>query len=118
MVWAKRFFPSWSMDHYVSKLDPQGGLKCLDVAGGTGDIAMRILDHARRERQSRRVSLAERERTVVVHGLGEALLSFLEHFGVENSTPRAGSSASTSQAEPATLRCASSITPAPSTETA
>lgn len=35
------------------------------------------------ERQSRRVSLAERERTVVVHGLGEALLSFLEHFGVD-----------------------------------
>lgn len=34
-------------DHYVSKLDPHGGLTCLDVAGGTGDIAMRILDHAR-----------------------------------------------------------------------
>ncbi|GAA5885984.1 hypothetical protein JCM6882_004222 [Rhodosporidiobolus microsporus] len=34
-------------DHYVSKLDPHGGLNCLDVAGGTGDIAMRILDHAR-----------------------------------------------------------------------
>ncbi|GAA5850367.1 hypothetical protein JCM8547_001848 [Rhodosporidiobolus lusitaniae] len=34
-------------DHYVSKLNPHGGLNCLDVAGGTGDIAMRILDHAR-----------------------------------------------------------------------
>lgn len=34
-------------DHYVSKLDPHGALRCLDVAGGTGDIALRILDHAR-----------------------------------------------------------------------
>ena len=23
-------------DHYIKKLDPRGGLKCLDVAGGTG----------------------------------------------------------------------------------
>ncbi|GAC72688.1 ubiquinone biosynthesis methyltransferase COQ5 [Moesziomyces antarcticus T-34] len=34
-------------DHFVSKLDPRGGIKVLDVAGGTGDIALRILDHAR-----------------------------------------------------------------------
>jgi 2-methoxy-6-polyprenyl-1,4-benzoquinol methylase len=38
-------------DHFVSKLDPgrrPGGrpLSFLDVAGGTGDIAFRILDHA------------------------------------------------------------------------
>lgn len=40
-------------DHFVSKLDPgkrPGGtpLSFLDVAGGTGDIAFRILDHAAR----------------------------------------------------------------------
>lgn len=34
-------------DHYVSKMDPHGGIRCLDVAGGTGDIAIRLLDHAR-----------------------------------------------------------------------
>ncbi|SGY20593.1 BQ5605_C016g08102 [Microbotryum silenes-dioicae] len=34
-------------DHYVSKMDPRDGMRCLDVAGGTGDIAMRLLDHAR-----------------------------------------------------------------------
>ena len=45
-------------DHYVSKLDPQGGLKCLDVAGGTGDIAMRILDHARTKYGDRNTSVA------------------------------------------------------------
>lgn len=45
-------------DHYVSKLDPRGGLKCLDVAGGTGDIAMRILDHARTKYGDRDTSVA------------------------------------------------------------
>ncbi|GAA6023107.1 hypothetical protein JCM8202_004675 [Rhodotorula sphaerocarpa] len=45
-------------DHYVSKLDPQGALKCLDVAGGTGDIAMRILDHARTRYADRETSVA------------------------------------------------------------
>ncbi|KAE8216036.1 hypothetical protein CF327_g745 [Tilletia walkeri] len=34
-------------DHFVKTLDPRSGINCLDVAGGTGDIAMRILDHAR-----------------------------------------------------------------------
>lgn len=34
-------------DHYVKKMDPHGGMRCLDVAGGTGDIAIRLLDHAR-----------------------------------------------------------------------
>lgn len=37
-LWKSRF---------VSKLDPRGGINVLDVAGGTGDIALRILDHAR-----------------------------------------------------------------------
>lgn len=45
-------------DHYVSKLDPHGGLKCLDVAGGTGDIAMRILDHAREKYGDRETSVS------------------------------------------------------------
>ncbi|KAL5512802.1 hypothetical protein ACEPAG_3068 [Sanghuangporus baumii] len=36
-------------DTFVGMLDPgkRGPLRCLDVAGGTGDIALRILDHAR-----------------------------------------------------------------------
>lgn len=34
-------------DHYVKKMDPHGGMRCLDVAGGTGDIAIRLLDHAK-----------------------------------------------------------------------
>jgi len=34
-------------DHFVRKLDPHGAMSCLDVAGGTGDIAFRLLEHAR-----------------------------------------------------------------------
>ncbi|EFP81937.1 ubiquinone biosynthesis methyltransferase [Puccinia graminis f. sp. tritici CRL 75-36-700-3] len=34
-------------DHYVKSLDPHGDIHCLDVAGGTADIGLRILDHAR-----------------------------------------------------------------------
>ena len=36
-------------DEFVSLLKPgsRGPIKCLDVAGGTGDIALRILDYAR-----------------------------------------------------------------------
>jgi 2-methoxy-6-polyprenyl-1,4-benzoquinol methylase len=36
-------------DSFVSLLRPgsKGAIRCIDVAGGTGDIALRILDHAR-----------------------------------------------------------------------
>jgi 2-methoxy-6-polyprenyl-1,4-benzoquinol methylase len=36
-------------DDFVRMLDPgsSGPIKCLDVAGGTGDISLRILDYAR-----------------------------------------------------------------------
>jgi 2-methoxy-6-polyprenyl-1,4-benzoquinol methylase len=47
-------------DRFVSFLDPgspPGGLKCLDVAGGTGDIALRILDHAREKHADRETSV-------------------------------------------------------------
>ncbi|KAL7409305.1 UbiE/COQ5 methyltransferase [Mrakia frigida] len=48
-------------DSFVSILDPGGrgkeGWKCLDVAGGTGDIAERILDHARMKHADRDVSV-------------------------------------------------------------
>lgn len=40
-------------DHFVKRLNPRGGINCLDVAGGTGDIASRILDHARSQHGDR-----------------------------------------------------------------
>ncbi|KAL4400101.1 2-hexaprenyl-6-methoxy-1,4-benzoquinone methyltransferase [Malassezia pachydermatis] len=44
-------------NHFVEMLDPRGGIKCLDVAGGTGDIALRLLDHARTKHLDREMSV-------------------------------------------------------------
>jgi len=35
-------------DSFVSQVSPRPGMTCLDVGGGTGDIAFRILDHMER----------------------------------------------------------------------
>lgn len=56
-------------DDYVSALKPgsKGPMKCLDVAGGTGDIALRILDYARE-------NYADRETTVDVADINPEML--------------------------------------------
>ncbi|KAG6918744.1 hypothetical protein DXG01_011935 [Tephrocybe rancida] len=56
-------------DSYVSSLKPgrRGPLRCIDVAGGTGDIALRILDFARE-------NYADRETTVAVADINAQML--------------------------------------------
>ncbi|KAF7314384.1 2-methoxy-6-polyprenyl-1,4-benzoquinol methylase, mitochondrial [Mycena kentingensis (nom. inval.)] len=56
-------------DTFVSGLRPgrRGPLRCIDVAGGTGDIALRILDYAREE-------YADRETTVEVVDINGQML--------------------------------------------
>jgi 2-methoxy-6-polyprenyl-1,4-benzoquinol methylase len=46
-------------DSFVSSLRPgrKGAMRCIDVAGGTGDIALRILDHAREKYSDRETSV-------------------------------------------------------------
>ncbi|KAG8680851.1 2-hexaprenyl-6-methoxy-1,4-benzoquinone methyltransferase [Ceratobasidium sp. 394] len=46
-------------DQFVSLLDPgrRKPVKCLDVAGGTGDVALRILDSARERWADRETSV-------------------------------------------------------------
>lgn len=46
-------------DDFVSSLAPgkRGPMRCLDVAGGTGDIALRILDSAREKYADRETSV-------------------------------------------------------------
>ncbi|KAE9403975.1 UbiE/COQ5 methyltransferase [Gymnopus androsaceus JB14] len=46
-------------DEFVSSLKPgrRGAIKCIDVAGGTGDIALRILDFAREKYADRETSV-------------------------------------------------------------
>ncbi|KAG6850729.1 hypothetical protein H0H93_009352 [Arthromyces matolae] len=56
-------------DSYVSSLKPgrRGPMQCIDVAGGTGDIALRILDFARE-------NYADRETTVAVVDINAQML--------------------------------------------
>jgi 2-methoxy-6-polyprenyl-1,4-benzoquinol methylase len=56
-------------DDFVSGLNPgkRGPMRCLDVAGGTGDIALRILDHAREK-------YADRETVVEVSDINAEML--------------------------------------------
>ncbi|PKI86007.1 2-methoxy-6-polyprenyl-1,4-benzoquinol methylase [Malassezia vespertilionis] len=44
-------------NRFVEMLNPRGGIACLDVAGGTGDIALRLLDHARTKHADRETSV-------------------------------------------------------------
>lgn len=46
-------------DTFVDELKPgkRGAIRCLDVAGGTGDIALRILDYAREKYYDRETSV-------------------------------------------------------------
>ncbi|KAF8635805.1 hypothetical protein AX15_000012 [Amanita polypyramis BW_CC] len=56
-------------DAFVSKLKPgrRGPMRCIDVAGGTGDIALRILEYAREK-------YADRETTVEVVDINAQML--------------------------------------------
>ncbi|PFH53935.1 hypothetical protein AMATHDRAFT_53606 [Amanita thiersii Skay4041] len=56
-------------DTFISMLRPgkKGPLRCIDVAGGTGDIALRILDHARE-------NYADRETTVEIVDINSQML--------------------------------------------
>lgn len=56
-------------NEFVSMLNPgsNGPIKCLDVAGGSGDISMRILDHAREK-------FADRETQVTVSDINPDML--------------------------------------------
>jgi hypothetical protein len=46
-------------DEFISTLAPgsSGPIRCLDVAGGTGDIALRILDYARNNHYDRETTV-------------------------------------------------------------
>ena len=56
-------------DDLVSALKPgrKGPIRCIDVAGGTGDIALRILDHVREK-------YADRETTVDIVDINAQML--------------------------------------------
>jgi len=86
-------------DHYVSKMNPHGGMQILDVAGGTGDIAIRMLDHAR-------TKYADRDTKVTILDINPEMLEegkkrmaqTMYHGGQLVSRPRSSALATRSQA--------------------
>jgi len=46
-------------DTFVSSLQPgrRGPMRCIDVAGGTGDIALRVLDYVREKHYDRETTV-------------------------------------------------------------
>ncbi|KAI0647736.1 ubiE/COQ5 methyltransferase family-domain-containing protein [Trametes meyenii] len=85
-------------DEFVARLKPgaRGPLRCIDVAGGTGDIALRILDSAREK-------YADRETSVdVVDINGEMLKEGFKRFKktMYHNTPQIAFKQANAQAMP------------------
>ena len=71
-------------DHFVRSLDPgrgdadgEDGWKILDIAGGTGDIAFRLLEHASKLKNDNRttVTVADINSDMIAEGRKRALLT-------------------------------------------
>lgn len=88
-------------DTFVSTLRPgkKAPMKCIDVAGGTGDIALRILDYAREKHYDRETTVEvvdinaqmlkegfRRFKQTMYHNSKWLNLYFLQHSDHSNST--------------------------------
>ena len=73
-------------DYFISKIRPRYGNKLLDVAGGTGDIAMRYLNYIKYER--RKAMLPENQ--IIVCDVNQAMLHVgkrkAEHLGINQGS--------------------------------
>jgi 2-methoxy-6-polyprenyl-1,4-benzoquinol methylase len=58
-------------DYFIKKINPFSGKKLLDVAGGTGDIAMRYLNY---KKARKRKSMKEEKNEIIVCDVNEAML--------------------------------------------
>lgn len=73
-------------DYFITKIHPRYGNKLLDVAGGTGDIAMRYLNYIKYER--RKATLHENQ--IIVCDVNQAMLHVgkrkAEHLGINQGS--------------------------------
>ena len=74
-------------DYFIKKINPCHGKKLLDVAGGTGDIAMRYLNYKKRRKIK---SMMTEKNEIVVCDVNEAMLSVgktkAEHLGISKGS--------------------------------
>ena len=65
-------------NEFVAWLDPRPGMRFLDVAGGTGDIAMRIDRRLRGKGGAAAITICDASEPMLVQGLGRAGAERLE----------------------------------------
>jgi 2-methoxy-6-polyprenyl-1,4-benzoquinol methylase len=73
---------------------PTEGFKCLDVAGGTGDIALRILDRAREKFGNREIEVEVVDLTVGMLEEGKKRVAKTMYYNSESFPDSLTSSAS------------------------
>lgn len=81
-------------NYFIRKMNPRCGNKLLDVAGGTGDIAMRYLNFLKykgwKEMRGKRWKETSKETAseIIVCDVNQAMLDVgkrkAEHFGIQN----------------------------------
>lgn len=64
----------YPLNRLVEKLRPAGGIRHLDVAGGTGDVAFRVLRAIRAAESARTPAASQRPGSVVIADINPAML--------------------------------------------
>ena len=76
-------------DYFIRKINPRDGNKLLDVAGGTGDIAMRYLNYIKYKGKKMRTTLIE-DGKIIVCDVNQAMLDVGErkakYLGINKGT--------------------------------
>ena len=74
-------------DYFIKKINPCHGKKLLDVAGGTGDIAMRYLNYKRGRKKK---SMMNEKNEIIVCDVNQAMLHVgkrkAEHLGISKGS--------------------------------
>ena len=74
-------------DYFLRKINPRHGNRLLDVAGGTGDIAMRYLNYLKYKGRKRKANLMDIKSEIIVCDVNQAMLDVgkrkAEYLGID-----------------------------------
>jgi 2-methoxy-6-polyprenyl-1,4-benzoquinol methylase len=75
--------------YFIRRINPRHGNRLLDVAGGTGDIAMRYLNYIKYKERKKELMLNEKNE-IVVCDVNQAMLDVgkrkAEHLGINKGS--------------------------------